>query len=67
MKIKTLSVAGILFVSAIFGCTGKKSQTKGSEKTIYSCTMHHQVREDHAGVCPICGMDMVIVPDINNW
>jgi len=67
MKIKALSIAGLLFVSAILSCGGKKSQTKGSAKTIYSCTMHHQVREDHAGACPICGMDMVIVPDIANW
>ena len=24
--------------------------------TIYTCPMHPEVRQDHAGVCPICGM-----------
>ncbi len=67
MKIKMLGVAGLLFVSAILGCAEKKSQTKGSDKTVYSCTMHHQVRENKAGQCPICGMDLVIVEDLSKW
>ncbi len=28
---------------------------------------HHQVKEEKPGPCPICGMTMVIVPDINDW
>ncbi|MBX9850274.1 MAG: hypothetical protein K2X86_00780 [Cytophagaceae bacterium] len=37
------------------------------DKTIYSCTMHHQVQEDKTGPCPICGMDLIVVPDIKKW
>lgn len=45
----------------------EKSKTLNSDETIYSCTMHHQVREEKPGPCPICGMEMVIVPDIEKW
>ena len=27
--------------------------------TIYTCSMHPQIREDEAGKCPICGMDLI--------
>src|SRR5262245_5559546 len=26
--------------------------------TIYTCPMHPQVRQDHPGTCPICGMSL---------
>lgn len=29
------------------------------KKTIYTCPMHHQIREDHPGSCPICSMTLV--------
>ena len=32
-------------------------------KTIYTCSMHPQVRQDHPGKCPICGMDLIPVND----
>ena len=25
---------------------------------IYTCPMHPQIREDHPGACPICGMSL---------
>ena len=28
-------------------------------KTIYTCVMHHQIRRDKPGDCPICGMTLV--------
>jgi Cu(I)/Ag(I) efflux system membrane fusion protein len=28
---------------------------------LYTCPMHHEVRSDHPGHCPICGMDLVPV------
>ena len=44
-------------------------QTTGSPKeevvpanpTIWTCAMHPQVRQDHPGRCPICGMNLVRV------
>jgi Cu2+-exporting ATPase len=33
------------------------------EKTLYTCTMHPQIRQDHPGNCPLCGMRLVaLVP-----
>ena len=40
----------------------KKEETKpvpGSKKTIYTCPMHPEVKQDHPGSCPKCGMDLV--------
>lgn len=64
MKLKLITT--LILLSVLFGCK-EESKTKGSEKTVYSCTMHHQVREDKPGQCPICGMDLVVVSDINDW
>ena len=32
-------------------------------KTMYTCSMHPQVRQDPPGKCPICGMDLIPVND----
>lgn len=32
----------------------------------YTCPMHPQIREDAPGQCPICGMDLVAVPEATN-
>ncbi|MFC2758632.1 efflux RND transporter periplasmic adaptor subunit [Hallella multisaccharivorax] len=39
---------------------GNHSHTEASEeKTIWTCSMDPQVRQDHPGKCPICGMDLI--------
>ncbi len=63
---KKIIIALALVTTSLASCS-EKSKTMGSEETIYSCTMHHQVREYKDGQCPICGMDLVVVPDINDW
>jgi len=41
------------------------NKTKGEvneeapQTTIWTCSMHPQIRMDHAGKCPICGMDLI--------
>ncbi len=30
-------------------------------KQAYQCPMHPQIMQDHAGACPICGMDLVVL------
>lgn len=30
-----------------------------TKKTIWTCAMHPQIRMDHPGKCPICGMDLI--------
>nr|WP_078059811.1 heavy metal translocating P-type ATPase [Xanthomonas massiliensis] len=34
-------------------------RTTGHGKVVYTCPMHPQVRQDHPGTCPICGMTLV--------
>lgn len=39
---------------------GPASQpSDASEAQIWTCSMHPQIRRDHPGDCPICGMDLV--------
>src|SRR4029450_5946774 len=39
----------------------KHEPSKPAEKTLYTCSMHPQVVQDHPGDCPICGMKLVPV------
>ena len=34
-------------------------ESKSTEKIVYTCTMHPEVRSDKPGDCPICGMKLV--------
>ncbi len=34
-------------------------QHAGEEGTTYTCSMHPQIRQEEAGQCPICGMDLI--------
>jgi Cu(I)/Ag(I) efflux system membrane fusion protein len=42
---------------------GKTVQTADQHKTIWTCSMHPQIRMDHPGKCPICGMDLIPLQD----
>jgi membrane fusion protein, copper/silver efflux system len=37
----------------------------GSEKIIWTCSMHPQIRKDQPGQCPICGMDLIPLQNSN--
>ncbi|MEH6306737.1 efflux RND transporter periplasmic adaptor subunit [Olivibacter sp. CPCC 100613] len=40
-------------------CKSKPSGQQIAKKTTFTCPMHPQIVQDHAGNCPICGMDLV--------
>src|SRR3972149_288019 len=79
MKIKTylsnkyirgtlLVLAGIFMGWLIFHRPHNEKINQGqtvteNKKTIWTCSMHPQIRMDKPGKCPICGMDLV---PINN-
>jgi Cu(I)/Ag(I) efflux system membrane fusion protein len=46
----------------------KKSNTEQITKntTIWTCSMHPQIRMDHPGKCPICGMDLIPLEQSEN-
>ncbi len=37
----------------------EENRSKSKSKTIYTCSMHPEVKQDHPGSCPKCGMDLV--------
>ena len=52
----TAAVTG-MFTAA--GCTQQKPGQSQAKKVIYTCSMHHQIRRDKPGDCPICGMTLI--------
>lgn len=36
-------------------------QGSGDEQTVWTCSMHPQIRQPEPGQCPICGMDLIPV------
>jgi Cu(I)/Ag(I) efflux system membrane fusion protein len=40
------------------GCGRRDAAGQDADKTLYTCGMHPQVVQDHAGNCPICGMKL---------
>jgi Cu(I)/Ag(I) efflux system membrane fusion protein len=51
-------ICASLFIGVVTSCSKSTSPT---EKTLYTCSMHPQVIQDHPGDCPICGMKLVPV------
>ena len=57
---------GISIGSIFFGSSSKEnheahnhSEIKWLEQTIWTCSMHPQIKLDKKGDCPICGMDLI--------
>ncbi len=60
-----LLLAGVLYQQALVasgrvGAAGAGATAAPAQAAVmYICPMHPQVRQDHPGSCPICGMDLV--------
>ena len=56
-------VIGLILGWLIFGSSKEKTshaeQHEHNEKTIWTCSMHPQIRMNEPGDCPICGMDLI--------
>lgn len=55
----------ILVIQFLFSCkqpATKSAQSFAKTDVYYTCSMHPQVKEDHPGKCPICGMELIAVP-----
>ena len=69
---KPHKITGLLLLVAVVGTgafyVGQRTShdhggaAAAGEKTVYTCGMHPQVRQDHPGNCPICGMKLTPVP-----
>jgi membrane fusion protein, copper/silver efflux system len=53
-----MALIGVLLV--VGGCQEPKAKSPDAS-AVWTCSMHPQVRQDHPGRCPICGMDLVPV------
>ncbi|HZR78590.1 MAG TPA: efflux RND transporter periplasmic adaptor subunit [Chthoniobacterales bacterium] len=51
----------LICAALVLSLTPSCSKEKATEKTLYTCSMHPQVVQDHPGNCPICGMKLVPV------
>jgi len=61
-------VVGLLAGWLIFGGNKKaadnqKEVSKAQAETVWTCSMHPQVRQQEPGDCPICGMDLIPVDE----
>ena len=61
-----LVVAGLFLGWLFFHSTSRMKEeqlhsTKGAKKEIWTCAMHPQIRLDHPGKCPICGMELILL------
>ncbi|MDX5320998.1 MAG: efflux RND transporter periplasmic adaptor subunit, partial [Bacteroidota bacterium] len=57
-------IVGVLLGWVIFGGPNEASHlghdhTTSEEGTIWTCSMHPQIRHNEPGDCPICGMDLI--------
>ena len=52
-------VGWLLFHSSSNVKSSPNQTVKEAKKTIWTCAMHPQIRMDHPGKCPICGMDLI--------
>ena len=57
MKSIIVSIIAASLVLSVMPSCSKRSAPTG--KTLYTCSMHPQIIQDHPGDCPICGMKLV--------
>ncbi|GHT77743.1 cation transporter [Bacteroidia bacterium] len=63
-------IAGIVIGKLIFN--GHSTHDHATEQLsenktqIWTCSMHPQIRQDHPGKCPICGMDLIPLKTVGN-
>ncbi|MEQ9305104.1 MAG: efflux RND transporter periplasmic adaptor subunit [Marinoscillum sp.] len=43
----------------------ESSTNQTSKNTVFTCSMHPQIRQNEPGSCPICGMDLIPLEDDN--
>ena len=59
MNSRFIHLICVLLMATFAASCSKHESSKSAEKTLYTCSMHPQVVQDHPGDCPICGMKLV--------
>ena len=72
IAISTL-IIGLLLGWFIFGGTSNSAKSEAmaenqevGKETIWTCSMHPQIRQNEPGDCPICGMDLIPLEEDDN-
>jgi len=52
-------IFGVLIGRWTSGGESAAETTVAAEGTVWTCSMHPQIRQDHPGTCPLCGMDLI--------
>ena len=56
---KSLIIQFVCAALILNGAPSCSKQNTAGEKTLYTCSMHPQIIQDHPGECPVCGMKLV--------
>lgn len=64
LRYTLFALGGLLFGWILFHSPSEPKEKQGitqteKKKTVWTCSMHPQIRMDHPGKCPICGMDLI--------
>lgn len=66
-------VAGVLLGWLIFGGSSENNRDKEHQhtaeeagETVWTCSMHPQIKQSEPGDCPICGMDLIPLEEDQN-
>ncbi len=72
MQVVAALVLGFVLGWALLGRSGHDQASGGlgagtavetaAEASVWTCSMHPQIRQDGPGKCPLCGMDLIPVP-----
>ncbi len=49
----------VFLVGWYFGLPAKQSTADGGDDTVWTCSMHPQIRQPNPGLCPICSMELI--------
>lgn len=49
----------LVVLMAVFNRQLSSTSQEDTAKTVYTCSMHPQIKQEQPGKCPICGMDLI--------
>ena len=56
---------GFIFQEGNTVTVNKDTGTASEKQTLWTCSMHPQIRQHEPGNCPICGMELIPVNEVN--